>query len=438
VDFLTLDNLARKLNKQKEPGNHTVFARVDTNTTLIEGTFGANDRIRCAGVTIKRLVDMGLKVVIGTHNGRRGDPDFVSLAPLREMLSVIVGPIEYIGNTYDDDGINQEAIQRINILGPREAFLLENLRFLPHETEKRTPEDHSRSRFIQQLVNDCHVEYYVNDAFSTCHRNHRSIVGFGEIPNFAGLTTEAELKSANSVFAQFSAKQSNRQNIFVLGGVKIQDYFELMENSLAEKKVDKILCAGAFGNLCLFARGNELGEASKKFLVTHKLWDLRPRLRDLMKQYPNVFEVPVDIATIQNEQRREYAMDSIPQEVQQKYQALDIGERTAEKFSNIIDNAKLVFVKGPIGAFDKSGLLAKGCFLILRKIADRDFSARCFTVLAGGDTSVMLAALEVDRTAINHVSLAGGALLKLYAGEELPGLIQLEKSYQKFGNSFLR
>lgn len=438
MDYLTLDNLARTIDREKEPGNHTVFVRVDTNTTLIDGTFGSNERIRSAGVTIRRLVDIGLKVVIGAHNGRRGDPDFVTLAPLREMLAVIVGPIVYIGNTYDDDGLNQEAIQKINSLTPRQAFLLENLRFLPGEEAKTSPEEHSKTPFIQQLIKDCHVEYFVNDAFSTCHRNHRSIVGFCDIPNFAGLTTEAELESAKLVFEHFSRRNSTRYNVYLLGGVKVQDYFDLMENSLAEKKVDKILCAGAFGNLCLFAKGYDLGKASRKFLEAHNLWTSLQKVKELMSRYPDVFELPVDIATLQNDQRKEYDVDNIPDGVKKRSQALDIGAGTSEKFIKIIDNAKLVFVKGPIGAFDRSGLLARGCFLILKKIADRDFQSQCFSVLAGGDTSVMLAFLEVDRTAINHVSLAGGALLKLYAGEELPGITELRKSYEKFREVFLR
>jgi len=438
MEYLTLGDLARRVDEEKNPGNQTVFVRVDTNTTLIDGTFGSNERIRHAGVTIRRLIDMGLKVVIGTHNGRRGEPDFISLGPLQDMLSVIVGKIMYIGNTYDDDGLNQRAIDRINSLAPRQAFLLENLRFLPGEEVRMSPEDHSKTRFIKQLIEDCHVEYFVNDAFSTCHRNHRSIVGFVDIPNIAGLTTDAELKSAELVFEHFSSKISSRLNVYLLGGVKVSDYFELMENSLADKNVDKVLCAGAFGNLCLFAKGYDLGEVSRRFLETNGLWEFLKRVKDLMGRYPSVLEVPVDVATIQNEQRKEYDVDNIPKEVKQRYQALDIGGRTAEKFINIIDKAKLVFVKGPIGAFDKNGLLNRGCFLILQKLTDGDFSSRCFTVLAGGDTSVMLEYLSVDRTMINHVSLAGGALLMLYARAELPGITQLNKSYQKFSKMFLR
>lgn len=436
MNYLTLDNLAKKINEEKETQNHTVFARVDTNTTLIDGAFGSNERIRSAGVTIHRLVDMGLKVVIGTHNGRRGDPDFITLGALRDMLEVIVGDIVYIGNTYDDDGLNQEAIEKINSLTPRKAFLLENLRFLPEEETNLSPEEHSKTRFIKQLIEDCHVEFFVNDAFSTCHRNHRSIVGFVQIPNFAGLTTETELISKKEVFQYFSIKNSTRQNVYVLGGVKVQDYFELIENSLAENKVNKILCAGAFGNLCLFAKGYDLGEASKTFLVTNKIWGFLKEIKDLMNRYPDVFEVPVDIATIYNDQRREYPVTNIPNEVKLKCQALDIGSGTINKFTKIIDKAKLVFVKGPIGAFDKGAGLDTGCLLILQKITDRGFSSRGFSVLAGGDTSVMLDHLSVDRTMINHVSLAGGALLKLYAGKELPGITQLNKSYQKFGECF--
>ena len=83
--FLTMDDFNFE--------NKTAIIRVDFNSPLDPSTKMITDetRIRRHAATIKELMAMRAKVVILAHQGRKGNPDFSSLAHHALVLSNILG-----------------------------------------------------------------------------------------------------------------------------------------------------------------------------------------------------------------------------------------------------------------------------------------------------------------------------------------------------------
>ena len=429
VKYFTLEDCPDKLVGK------TVFVRVDTNTTLINGQIRKNERVIRAARTIRRIAERGAKVIVGTHNGRMGDVSFVTLGQLKGQLSdKIIGEIKYIGNTYDPkrDTLNDEALRAIRSLSNGEALLLENLRYLDGETKNLSPEEHAKTAFIRTLIDDCGVQYFFNDAFSTSHRSHRSIVGFEELPNIAGLVMDSELSSVNEILEHLNNHQNGRLNVYVLGGVKIQDYFDLVENSLKEGKVEKVLTGGIFANLCLFVAGHDLGQENMKRLTKNdskgkSIWDFADRAKKLLADYPDAFELPSDVAIEQDGRRVEYKIEKFTPELGKNHAVLDIGRETTMRYSDIIRRAQMVFVKGPVGFFESDNFNYGS-----REILNTLTTTNAYSVMGGGDTSVMLNEFRVNRNEISYISLAGGALLDFLAGKTLPGVESLQRSYRRY------
>ena len=102
---------------------------------------------------------------------------------------------------------------------------------------------------------------------------------------------------------------------------------------------------------------------------------------------------------------------------------LDIGPKTLEKISNIIDNSKTILWNGPAGYFENPNF-ANGSVQIAKKIIENNKINKIFSVAGGGDTVSILNNLNaVD--SFNFVSTAGGAFLEYLEGKNLPGITAL-------------
>ncbi len=86
---------------------------------------------------------------------------------------------------------------------------------------------------------DCRklADVYVNDAFGTAHRAHSSMMGDGFEKRAAGFLLKKELE-------YFAKALCNPQRPFlaILGGAKVQDKIQLIENML--DKVDEMIIGG--------------------------------------------------------------------------------------------------------------------------------------------------------------------------------------------------
>ena len=102
---------------------------------------------------------------------------------------------------------------------------------------------------------------------------------------------------------------------------------------------------------------------------------------------------------------------------------LDIGPKTIDKITNIIDNSKTILWNGPAGYFENPNF-AYGSIQIAKKIIENNKANKIFSVAGGGDTVSLLNNLNAV-SEFNFVSTAGGAFLEYLEGKKLPGITAL-------------
>ncbi|MFQ5759291.1 MAG: phosphoglycerate kinase, partial [Candidatus Bathyarchaeia archaeon] len=388
----------------------TALIRVDFNSPIDLETKKIIDdtRIRVHGETIRELSKKGAKVVVLAHQGRPGEPDFIPLKQHAEILGKVLNmPVRYV-----DDIFGEKAQRAIKKLKSGEILVLDNVRGFPNERTKGTPEEHSRQEFVQKLAPLADV--FVNDAFAAAHRAHVSIVGFTAVlPSVAGRVMERELKALKKVL-----EAPEKPCVFILGGAKADDSLEISRYVLENNIADHVLTGGVIGHVFLVAKGFDLGEPNMEFLEKKGQMGLVSGIQELMGRYPREIEVPVDVAVEVEGKRREIAVGEFPT----NYSIYDIGTETAEKYGEIVGEAKSIVLSGPMGVFENKEFM-KGTKKIFRAVA----ASKAFSLVGGGHTVAAVEELGLAEK-MSYVSTAGGALIEFLMGKKLPGVVALEKA----------
>ena len=366
--------------------NKIVLLRADINSDVHKGKVLASERIKQAGKTINELKKRKAKIIVIAHQGRPEKYDFISLKQHAKLLNKFT-KIKFVS-----DIIGKRAEKEIKNLKPKQAILLENIRF---EKDEYKP---GKNKIIKKLVPL--VNIYINDAFSVCHRKQTSIVSFPKyLPYCAGPVLEKELTAIKKI--------KLKPCLYILGGAKPEDNLKLLGKN-------KVLVCGLFGQLCLIAKGYNLG-AQNKYLK--KEAGLNNNLKKKLKTKLKKVETPVDFAVKQKGRRKELLLEQFPS----KYEIFDIGPETIKKYINEIKKAKAIYMKGPAGyCADKK--FCNGTFKILKAIAKN----KNFSLIGGGHLSNAIDSSKIPKTKFSHISLSGGALLSYIAGEKLPGLEALK------------
>ena len=102
---------------------------------------------------------------------------------------------------------------------------------------------------------------------------------------------------------------------------------------------------------------------------------------------------------------------------------LDIGPKTINRITNIIDKSKTILWNGPAGYFENPHF-ANGSVKIAEKIIENNKANKIFSVVGGGDTVSLLNSMDAVKN-FNFVSTAGGAFLEYLEGKDLPGITAL-------------
>jgi len=389
----------------------TTLVRVDFNSPIDPNTKRVLDdtRIKAHGEsTIKELSQKGAKVVVLAHQGRPGDPDFTPLKEHAQILGRILGkPVKYV-----DDVFGEKAQKAIKELKSGEILVLDNVRTFADEQKKGTPEEHAKTEFVKKLAPIANV--FVNDAFAAAHRAHVSIVGFAAVlPSVAGRIMERELKALGKVL-----QNPEKPCIYILGGAKADDSLKISQYVLKNKIADQVLTGGVVGHLFLTAKGVDLGRPNMEFLEKKELMGLVPGIKELMNSYPGKIEVPVDLAVEANKKRMEISVSKLPT----NYPIFDIGAETVKKYSDIIKGAKSIVISGPMGVFENREFVFG-----TKKTLDAIAASKAFSLVGGGHTIAAVEELGLAKK-MGYVSTAGGALIEFLMGEQLPGVVALEKA----------
>ncbi len=373
-----------------------VFIRVDFNVPLAPGgkEITSDKRIRASLPTIQYALEKGAGLVLASHLGRpkgKRNPE-MSLQPAAVRLAELLNrPVQMA-----PDCIGPEVTSMLP--APGEVLLLENLRFHPEE-EKNDPE------FSRLLASLCDI--YINDAFGSAHRAHASTVGMVAFVPVAvpGLLMEQELKYLGMV-----TTHPERPSVAILGGAKVSDKIEVIEN--LSKVVDRMLIGGAMAYTFLKSQGQPVG----KSLVEADKLELAATL---LAAHPDKLVLPVDHVVAPD--LKDGVEPSVVERIPDDQMGLDIGPKTVEQYSAILSSAKTIVWNGPMGVFEKPPF-DKGTVAVARAVAN----SGAVSVVGGGDSEKAVKSAGVT-SKISHVSTGGGASLEFLAGIDLPGVAVLRK-----------
>jgi phosphoglycerate kinase len=380
--------------KDLDLNGKTIFIRVDFNVPLSgEGKEITSDkRIRASLPTIQYALERQAGVVLASHLGRpKGKPRAeMSLKPVAARLQELLGKPVVMA----PDCIGPETVA----LKPKpgQILLLENLRFHPEEEAN----DPAFSKQLAELA-----DIYVNDAFGSAHRAHASTVGIvSYLPvAAAGLLMDKEIE-----WLTRATKNPERPCIALLGGAKVSDKIEVIENLI--KVVDKLLIGGAMAYTFMRAKDQGTG----KSLVEEDKIDLA---KQLLATAAGKLQLPVDHVLVR--EIKPGASNDVATGIGADQIGVDIGPKTIEEYAKVIGGAKTVIWNGPMGIFEMPPF-DKGTVALAKAVA----GSGAVSVVGGGDSEKAIKTAGVSEK-ITHVSTGGGASLEFLSGLDLPGVSAL-------------
>lgn len=375
--------------------------RVDFNVPLDkEYNITDDTRIRAAIPTIQKILKDGGSVILMSHLGRpkEGPAEKYSLKHLVAHLTKVLNTTV----KFADDCIGDSARNLSASLMPGEVLLLENLRFYKEE-EKGNEE------FAQKLA--ALGTFYVNDAFGTAHRAHAStavIAKFFPGKKCFGYVMAGELENADKVL-----NHPVKPFTAIMGGAKVSDKILIIEQLL--NKVDNLLIGGGMAFTFVKATGGKIGSS----LCEEDKLDLALEILEKAKAKGVKIILPTDAVLGDkfdaNAQVGHSEINAIPE----GWMGLDIGEKSAKAFCDVIENSKTILWNGPAGVFEFEKFAAGTKALAEAIVSATEKGA--FSLIGGGDSAAAINKFHLGEK-VSYVSTGGGALLEYIEGKTLPGV----------------
>ena len=210
--------------------------------------------------------------------------------------------------------------------------------------------------------------------------------------------------------------QPKRPFVAILGGSKVSDKIKVIDALIG--KCDTLIIGGGMCFTFLMAQGKTVGTSLKEE-------DWVERAGEMLKKAEAAgvsLLLPVDVVCAdkfaEDAATKITSVDEIPDDMM----GLDVGPETARLYEQAIAGAKTVFWNGPMGVFEMTAFEA-GTKEVARAVAA---NKEADTIIGGGDS---VAAVNKFNLAdqMTFISTGGGASMELVQGEELPGVVALQK-----------
>ena len=378
-----------------------VLIRTDFNVPLNNGYITEASRIEKVLPTIKFLINSKAKIIIISHIGRPKGKNVpsLSLGPIAKKLKDLLNK----NVLFFDKTVGIEVVEKSKKISNGDILVLENLRF--HEGEELNSES-----FAKELSKNGDI--FVNEAFSCSHRAHASVSEITKhIKSFAGKQLTEEVNSIKMI-----TDDARKPVSCIIGGSKISTKIGVLSNLI--KKMENIVIVGAMANNFIKHKKYNIGKS-----VFEK--NAENLIENIIKQSEihNCKLITPNDVIVSKDLNSEGTLKNL-NEINESDIILDIGSKTIETISKIIDNSKTVLWNGPVGYFEIDEF-SKGSDVIAKKIAENTKKKSLTSIAGGGDTVAAINKFKCFND-FTYISTAGGAFLELLEGKILPGIKSLE------------
>jgi phosphoglycerate kinase len=392
--------MAEKTVRDVDVVKKRVLVRVDFNVPMNhDGAITDDTRIRACLPTIEYLAKHQARIILCSHLDRPGGRvvEELRLAPVAKRLSELLDkPVEAL-----NDCIGSQVEGAVSRLRDGEIALLENLRFYPQE-EANDP------NFAQSLSRLADI--YVDDAFGACHRAHTSIVGIARyLPAVSGFLLEKELETLTGLMAN-----PGRPFATMIGGAKLATKLGLLNNMIT--KVDCLLIGGGMAATFLKSQGYGVGSSAVENSQIEHVLEVVSKAKSVGVE----LVLPQDFLVAEKLESGAITKAVPMNQVPEGWIIADIGHKTVEVFSRVLDKCKTVFWNGPLGVFEIVEF-AEGTRSLAKVLAN----LKATTIIGGGSTAEAVEEMGLTDK-MSYVSTGGGASLELLQGRELVGVAVLQ------------
>jgi len=229
----------------------------------------------------------------------------------------------------------------------------------------------------------------------------------GDRPKVVGFLVEKEIQYLSEAIAN-----PNRPFVAILGGAKVSDKINVIENLLGI--CDRVLIGGAMAYTFALAQGGKVGNS----LVEQDKLDLA---KSLIDKGGDKLVLPVDDHCSDEFSSDSKKLIARAGEIPDGYQGMDIGPETSELFAGLVKEAKTVVWNGPMGVFEMPPFDA-GTRAVAQAIAESSATS----IIGGGDSAAAINQLGfADK--VSHVSTGGGASLEMLEGKKFAAVEALDE-----------
>ncbi len=377
--------------KELDLNRKRVLIRVDLNVPMQQGKIINDARLKAIFPTLKLALKANARIILLSHLGRPKEgvyDELFSLKPVAEGLSALIRqPVRFVADWLN--GIEVE---------PGEIVLCENVRFNIGEKANDTT-------LAKKMAALCDI--FVMDAFATAHRAEASTVG---VAQYAPIAAAGPLLVTELSALQKALQDPKRPLVAIIGGSKVSDKSLLLARLL--EKVDVLIIGGGLANTFIAAQGYSVGASllEPNFIVQAN------ELLMQAKEEAIQLLVPVDAIVAKTISNNAETRVSDLTDITADEKILDIGPKTSEQISRIIQKAGTLVWNGPLGVFEMAPF-ERGTKYLAEAIAN----APVFSLAGGGETLAAIDKYGVSQK-ISYISTGGGAFLEYLEGKVLPAV----------------